>query len=305
MGSPSGTKKSSRDVNAQEFFGPWEETVESWADLEQKIDSIVKVAKEHRDVIVWRGHRNASYSLSSTLYRERFDRLGRAPSEQDVVKAEKKILEKARNTWRFDNLSALELFAHVQHYEGVSRLLDVTFNPLIAAWFAVEIDNDDDARIIAIDASGDRRIHLTDEWAGRGLPWETSDRIPDWCTGRPFLWRPPGYNRRIAAQNAAFLVGGVPNTTNKHTSEYRKTPGVPKEGSWSIAETREFESVKLPLQQIGRELRNKTRFTFSLRIEASAKEEIRYMLETRYGFSSGSIYPDFFGLAKYSRQIIQ
>lgn len=300
------SKKTSGDVDADVFFSPWEgEPIESWPDLEQAINDIVEVAKAQRDVIVWRGHRDAKYSLSSTLYRELFDELGRAPLESDVVEAEKKILERSRGSWRFDNLSTLELFAQIQHYEGVSRLLDVTFNPLVAAWFAVESDSDKDARIIAIDASGDRRIDLADGWAGRDLPWENPEKEIEWCTGRPYLWRPPSYNQRIAAQNAAFLVGGVPNATNTHTSEYRKEPGTGRTGSWSIDETREFESVKLPLHKVGRNLRSQAKFTFSYRIAASAKKPIREMLEQRYGFSSGSIYPDYFGLAKYSHDIIK
>ncbi len=70
-----------------------------------------------------------------------------------MVTAETEVLRIARNDWRFDNLSALETFARVQHFGGPTRLIDVTKNPYIGAWFAVEFDantEDDDARLFAL-----------------------------------------------------------------------------------------------------------------------------------------------------------
>ena len=72
--------------------------------------------------------------------------------EDKLVNKEKNILEIARESWRMHNVSALEIFADIQHHGGVTRLLDVTLNPYVATWFAVESDKHEgyDARIFAI-----------------------------------------------------------------------------------------------------------------------------------------------------------
>lgn len=49
------------------------------------------------------------------------------------------------------NRSALEIFADVQHHGGLTRLLDVTLNPYIATWFAVESNMDRDSRLFALE----------------------------------------------------------------------------------------------------------------------------------------------------------
>eukprot|EP01037_Dinobryon_pediforme_P009831 gene9831-9896_t len=129
---------------------------------------------------------------------------------------EKRYLKIAREFWRFDHLSALEIFAHVRHFGGVTRLLDVTYNPLIALWFAVEKqegvdDNDMDVRLYAFDVS-EKKALLDSNWGGRDLPWDSQSTLksrklfgdePYW------IWKPPSYNERIPAQNSAFLVSKI------------------------------------------------------------------------------------------------
>ncbi|MGH1549193.1 FRG domain-containing protein [Leifsonia poae] len=79
----------------------------------------------------------------------------------------------------------------MQHYGGPTRLHDVTANPLIAAWFAVESADADEsvgARIFAF-ASKRSPVHLRGRWAER-YPWwfqlrNDVERIAaDWGTGK-------------------------------------------------------------------------------------------------------------------------
>jgi hypothetical protein len=138
----------------------------------------------------------------------------------DLRRFESDLLNQARSKWRFDHFSALEIFAQVRHYGGPTRLLDVTFNPLIALWFAVEKQFDEagrelpdtDGRLFAFDVT-EGEILLDQDWGGRELPWESpaltnsrrfTEEEPHW------IWKPPSYNERISAQNSAFLIGRVP-----------------------------------------------------------------------------------------------
>lgn len=121
------------------------------------IDEINRVIAFVGDrTLAWRGHSDATYRLHSTLYRH-LDR-GRGVTEGSLVKFEQLILEAARTKWRFDDRGALELMAQFQHLGAPTRMLDVTFNPLIALWFAVEpkyekgkLQADIDGRLIAFD----------------------------------------------------------------------------------------------------------------------------------------------------------
>jgi hypothetical protein len=292
-------------TTADDFFRPWESVIESWPDALAKIEAVTVSATTSRE-LAWRGVAKAHYALHSSLYRRFVASRATTPDEADLVRFEQEILSRARKRWRFDNLGALETFAHLQHYGGPTRLLDVSFNPLVALWFAVELKHDkqgvalpdDDGRLFIFDVTG-RQIDLDEKWGTRPLPWQTSPP-KDWQRSMPIVWRPPSYNERIPAQNSAFLIGGVPQVYAGGNTKYRKAPGDGTSGgTWNIQEVREATSVTLQMATSTRQARSGGVPTFTLRVKASAKEEIRDMLEDRYGLTAASIYPDLYALARY------
>jgi hypothetical protein len=291
-------------TQGDDFFDPWQRVVSDWPTALDAINKILELATTGRNM-AWRGVKDASYSLHSSLYRWFVTQLTVTPDEDGLAGFEREMVRRARANWRFDNLSALEILAHIQHYGGPTRLLDVTFNPLIALWFSVERKYDEhglpmpdaDGRIFAFDVTK-RQIELDDDWGGRNLPWDEHPR-PRWRRELPLVWRPPSYNDRIPAQNSAFLLGGVPQVYSGGNTKYRKGPGDGTvAGIWNIDEVRQSTSVTVRMNSLERKPQFKSTPTYTLRVAAAAKSELRQFLEKSFGFNASTIYPDLFGLAQ-------
>lgn len=287
--------------SAEAVYGPWEEVVDSWARFQSVLLDLT-TRHSGRDM-VWRGVKNADWGVMSSLYRVLKKEYGRPPTEREMNTAEQRTLDLARKDWRFDDMPALELLAHLQHYGAPTRLLDVSANPLIALWFAVEhrpAKVEPDARVFAF-VSGTSRISLNPRWGGRYLRWHHRDysgeqgRLAnEWGTGRKRrVWRPPAYNTRISAQNGAFVIDGVP-IEDQARVELESRAYVP------IPQLKEVSSINLRFSRVQRDnLRPESAPVFTIRIRAEAKAEIRDQLERRFGYSASSIYSDMSGLADH------
>lgn len=295
----------------EEFFSPWEHSAGGWDECLKEINDLIKLVGPSRE-LVWRGVSDSSYALHSSLYRRFMGRSSHPPEEKDLVLFEAALLERSRKRWRFDDLTALETLAHIQHYGGPTRLLDVSYNPLVALWFAVEEQRDElgnakvdkDGRLFAFDAT-DRRIDLDSTWGKRELPW-TQRPNSTWNRGLPVIWRPPSYNVRIPAQNSAFLIGGVPRVGSGENSKYRKGPGDGSQaGTWTIDQVRRATSVVLSMSSLDRTPQILAKPTFTVRIRGNSKREVRQALEEYYGFNASTIYPDLYGLARYGANDIE
>lgn len=325
------TAYSSELETPESYFGSTEVIVSSFNDLHSAITKLI--SKTGDLPLVWRGAKNSQWGLHSHLYRHLMDVNGVVPpderpsspqpypDEDQMVSAEKEILRIARADWRFDDLSGLETFARIQHAGGPTRLIDVTKNPYIAAWFAVEADkkqDDNDARLFAIatrpvvqndkPSPPDSTLQLDAVGASRDpfwhlLPNSEGRQQLDWGTGaRRRVWVPPSYDPRILAQNAAFLVDGVPITSAKTAPYFTIERGKYWRRSDLLASASIYASMKSPTSK---PRYNKQNFapTFSFRISAAAKEEIRDVMETRFGYRSSYIYPDISGLAGYLKTL--
>lgn len=292
-------------VDASREYAPWERVIEGWQDFQE---TVYELSQRHPSrELVWRGVRQAQWGLQSSLYRALRDlKDGRPPTEDDLVRAERRTLRLARRDWRFDGSPALELFAHLQHYGAPTRLLDVTENPLAALWFAVEKRSADDlidGRVFAF-VTNARPIGLNDRWAGRYPRWhelrsESARRGVDWGTGvRRTVWRPPAYNDRILAQSAAFLIDGAPIEAAQHSGsdEYLAQ----RELLIDVERMRSIASINLRFSRIERErLSERSAPVFTMRVSAAGKPEIREQLERRFGMRASSIYSDMSGLASH------
>jgi len=323
---PQGTY-SAQMTSPGSYFESDEVEIDSVDDLHHAITTLIEKTPELP--LVWRGVRDANWGMHSHLFRHLMgingvvspdkNPVGKQPypDEDQMVAAERVILRLARTTWRFDDFSALETFARIQHAGGPTRLLDVTKNPYVGAWFAVEADpktEDKPARLFALatrpvvkddkPAPPDSTLQLDEVGDLRDPFWHAlespSDRqLLDWGTGaRRRVWVPPAYDPRISAQNAAFILDGVPITSEKTASSFRIEHNL----YWRRADLLAASSIYAKMHSPKRKPRyNKRNFapTFSFRITANAKPKIREFMESRFGYGLSYIYPDMAALAAH------
>lgn len=287
-----------------------------WASFEHRVESLDEYLKSVQMIsayqaatgsrFVWRGMSDARWALHSSLVRAYLKKYEDMPTELQLQDFEREVIDEARE-WALDwhsssgRLAALELLAALQHYSVPTRLLDFTFNPLIALWFAIEQNDQVDGRVVALDISG--RIIERDA-AMSPEPWWFDEDVGQsgrWTT-EPWIWRPPPLEPRIVRQEGCFLMGGIPLTVPARN--------VRVDGGWRPLRTAEVRaSMSVPLRlvtyQQAEAAARKERLpgqpprarAFTLRI--SRKAAIREELQRGFGYSYRSLFPDFPGFASY------
>ncbi len=295
-------------MNIEDFWKPFEKEISSFEEAMNTIHELFRINQGKK--FAWRGQVNAAWPLHSSLYRRIFSLPKKAPDEGDLQNAEKKVLQEVHE-WGLHagdhgRLSVLSQLAVLQHYGAPTRLIDITFNPLIGLWFAVEDQKGSekwDGRLFAVDVTNrlineDREKRLWEDALAPPWPKPKTKEFNEWTT-TAYAWRPARLDHRIAAQNGGFLIGGVPSSSNKQGPQ--QWPKGPKVGTkWKIGEVRQAVSVSLRVHKLEPSAGAlPTKPVYTLRIKQTAKEEIRTRLQNLYGYSHRTIYPDYPGFASY------
>jgi hypothetical protein len=143
---------------------------------------------------LYRGEDSSVYALKS-----KFGRSGGrhgASTEREVLEEFKR---RAAPHISIAPESDWEWLAIGQHFGLVTRLLDWTANPLVAAYFAVSKS----------ERGGDRVLYILDESA---IP-TASIRTSPFSIGRTVLYRPKHISSRITSQAGLFTVHAKPRAT--------------------------------------------------------------------------------------------
>jgi hypothetical protein len=293
------------------FWNPFDTVAASFDDASDLIRKITSGTDGR--LFAWRGVGSAAWPLHSSLYRRLIwsrDIDDKAPTEDDLQKAEMQIISEAR-TWGLHSgdrgrLSMFEFLATLQHYGAPTRFIDVTFNPYTALFFATEDARLDSlpARVFAVEVTG-RLLNGNDNrklarWErADNLPWTLDSLLPDDPWGHAsYVWRPAGFDRRIAAQQGGFLFGGVPTAKKGAWPKKPKSPTA----KWTIDEVRRATSVPTRPHVIDATVGKKPSLgtaLYSFRISAKAKTEIRDVLARTFGLTHATVYPDFPGFASW------
>lgn len=124
------------------------------------------------------------------------------------------------NTYK--DLAPLEIMAHLQHSRVATGLIDFTYNPLVALWFACESGNETAGKVAMLDTQqpiNDKEIEAikTTDYLEKDLEHFFAD------DGKWFLWQPAIGNtniesQRLTMQQSIFLFGGIVLPSSAYTT---------------------------------------------------------------------------------------
>jgi hypothetical protein len=299
-------------MKIEDFWTPFETEIDSFDKLVKVINKISDKSRKKNTRFAWRGLSDASWALHSSLYRRLALTKGKNLDEAELYKEEHRILVNLHQ-WglhspiREGRLSVMNQLAMLQHYGAPTRLIDITFNAWIGCWFAVEekwhngekVFEDKDARLFAIDVT-DRLINENGDYRcwedDLHTPWGDSSsskiELKNWRSS-VFAWKPPSLDARIAAQNGAFIFGGVAGSPFQFPKG-----GV---GNWNLDEGRTACCLALrphKFETFRGGASSGALYTF--RIKSDVKVEIRERLEKVFGYTHSTIYPDFTGFSNFA-----
>jgi hypothetical protein len=144
---------------------------------------------EPRGRWIFRGHSKASYKLVPSVGRAKHTAKSRDRYEESLFNI---FCREAKALMSVTPMNDWEWLSLAQHHGLPTRMLDWTYNPLVALYFAVEADEDSDGKLYALRATR-----------------KTSDRLvpsSPFKIDKPVKLFPNIISPRIRAQEGVFVV---------------------------------------------------------------------------------------------------
>jgi len=254
------------------------------SDLLRAIGLISTYSAEAR--YVWRGQSDLDWDLSPGLVRRLQDHSNaNGPvTERQLLGHEKQLLASARAAGygRTNGriIGDIELLAVLQHHGAATRLLDVSSDPMVAMWFAVENSYffDRNGALFAINVSNAETVSGTERrsWA------RILDRMEPGIIG---FYEPPGADERIKVQRGRFIFSKL---TGNESHELSLPIDI---RDWTRARRDKFFGEA---RGSGRPIPPSI---LVLKIPRRTKPQLLRLLENSYGYTSETMYPDLGGFA--------
>ena len=186
-----------------------QEPITNLADYIAEINKIAVPNSENR--YIYRGQKNATWHIQSGALR----RLKKEPLRHPELLPYlfrgyiHQIIDEVQLRYSsvYNNLTALECMAHLQHNRVATGLIDFTYNPLVALWFACETDGATDGKVFVVNVQPDKVREVKTKGAlGQKLRTFFKE------DGQWHLWQPSIDNsavdtQRITMQQSVFLFG--------------------------------------------------------------------------------------------------
>lgn len=257
--------------------------------------------------VVWRGMASDKFRVESSLIRAL--KSEQLPfDEYSVRAAEQDSLQNARN-WGIGvsghgHATALHVLAMLQHHGVPTRLIDVTYNPLTALWFACSNaeHQTDPGVLVGFMVSGTavmKTVHAEAEqtWDSADDPYgyaytqsleETVDK------NLPILVEPAVRDARMVAQEGLFITSGVPQAEADGMSP---VAGIVQPKSMEFREG--MEKFFIDEQYATPQTTANTFGMLGIVISPQIKEDILPVLNGNFNRSHRTMYPDLAGFAAY------
>lgn len=206
-------------------------------------------------------------------------------TETQLLGHEKQLLANARAAGygRANSriIGDVELLAVLQHHGAATRLLDVSSDPMVALWFAVENPDffDRNGALFAINVSNAETISGTE----RKSLARILDRMGSGTIG---FYEPPGADERIKVQRGRFIFSRLRGDESHELS----LPIVIGEEWTPARRDKFFGEARGPGRPIPPSI-------LVLRIPRRMKPRLLRLLENSYGYTSETMYPDLGGFA--------
>lgn len=204
-------------------------TVIEISSLSQYLDQIEQTTDSDVSCL-YRGQENVEWQVTSSAYRRLKKQIefGNHPIEfqpnpetnlsSDLfVGYLKQIIDEIQLRYpsTYKNLSSLECMAHLQHNKVATGLIDFTYSPLIALWFACHNEEKKDGKvfIIANDSEKIEEINTTHKLKQSLDTFFNMDQ-PKWHLWTPTLDDLSVDTQRMTMQQSVFLFG-LPEVDNE------------------------------------------------------------------------------------------
>jgi hypothetical protein len=172
--------------------------------------------------VAWRGLADSDFKVISTLARE-LQGAGIPLNEENIRKRELEILQSARD-WgiglsEHGSVTDFHLLAMLQHHGASTRLIDITYNPLTALWFAcADMKATAQPGVLVVLTISDKDVRISSDTPQ--LTWDTVDLPREASviaamrhskeTGRNIIVEPRPKDDRMKVQEGAFITSYWP-----------------------------------------------------------------------------------------------